>query len=179
MPAESTAPPRAKRETLRERLVAGGTAIAEPDSGGFPWLFAGIGAAAAIAAVTWFVVSGGSAAAPTTNASETPAAAPSVVADRSGSAAPTEVEPPPAPVIDPRPRQRSMAVTALGQALAKEQLWAQVSESGDTVVIRSAFCKDAALTARLAAVRANLASLGFAAVNCLEQSGAVVFKESL
>ncbi len=180
MPAESTSPARAKRETLRERLVAGGTAIAEPD-GGFPWLFAGIGAAAAIAAVTWFVMSGGSAAT-TANASEAPGPAPAVAGEGGGSAGAqpgADAEPLPAPVVDPRPRQRSIAVTALGQALAKEQLWATVGESGNTVVIRSAFCKDAALTARVSAARANLGALGFTAVHCLEQSGAVVFRESL
>jgi hypothetical protein len=180
MPAESTASPRAKRETMRERLVAGGTALTEPEADGFPWLFASIGAAAAIAAVAWFVFRGGAGATATATPSGSSAA---LVADGSGSATAApgsgELEPPPAPVIDPRPRQRAAALANLGQALAKDQLWATVSDAGDVVLIRSALCHDAGLTARVSATRTSLKALGYTAVRCLEQSGAVVFSESL
>ena len=88
-------------------------------------------------------------------------------------------EPPPAPTVDPRPRQRTEALGQLEQDLASDRLWATVSEVGDAVVIRSAFCRDPGLSARLGRFHGKLAGLGFTAVRCLEQGGEPVFSRRL
>ena len=172
MPA---APSRARRESMRDS-IAGGTAVDAPEPAGFPWLFAAICAAAAITAIVWYVSSGGARAAEPTS----PAAGSSVAAmPAAASGSPVEVEPPKAPVVDPRPRQRADLLAALAHTLESDQLWATVTEAGDGVEIRSSFCADRGVGARIDAAAAQLAQLGFRSVRCLEKGGAPVWKRDL
>jgi hypothetical protein len=161
---------RPRRETSPG--APGGTAL--PDGGGgFPWLLAGVCGVAAAVAVVWFVVRGGAGGA----GADAPVAVPA-----QPRAAPTAIpddQPPPAPTVDPRPRLRTEALSQLEQALAADRLWATVSEVGDAVVIRSAFCRDPGLGARLGAFHGKLVGLGFTAVSCLEQGGEPVFSRRL
>jgi hypothetical protein len=169
--------PRQRRESMREQLLAGGTAVPEPEESGFPWLLAAICAAAAITAIVWYVNRGGAQAA-TPGPAPIPAGAGSAIA-AVGVARPGEPELPSAPTVDPRPRQRSEALAALDRGLATDRLWAQVSETGDIVVIRSGFCADKGIGARVDAAQAQLGALGYHAVRCLEKSGAPVWNRDL
>lgn len=170
-----SAPARARRESMREQLIAGGTAVPEPEPGRFPWLFLAICAAAAITAIVWYVNSGGARA---VDPGPTPVA---------GAVAPPGVPvgsdvdpgPPPSPTIDPRPRERTEAIESLSRVLASDKLWAEVTEIGDTVVIRSGFCADKGILARVDAVRARLGELGFHAARCLEKSGGPVWTRNV
>jgi hypothetical protein len=175
-----TAPagPRAKRQTMRDS-IAGGTSVPEPEAGGFPWLLALVCAAAATAAIVWYVSSGGARAAETAPAPAAAPPAPTVAATAPAPSGSAEVEPPPAPVVDPRPRQRAEALAALEHALASDQLWATVAETGDRIEIRSSFCAEKGVAARLDAARAKLAELGFRGVRCLEKGGTPVWARDL
>jgi hypothetical protein len=180
--------PRMRRDSMRD-AVAGGTSVPEPESAGFPWLLAGVCAAAATAAVIWYVSSGGA------RAAETAATAPGepAMASVGSGAAPGPIggggppalgsdEPPPGPAtpaVDPRPRQRADAITTLGRALASDRLWATVDALGDVVVIRSSFCADPGIAARVDAAHDRLTGLGFRAVRCLEKAGTPVWQRNL
>jgi hypothetical protein len=173
MPA---APSRARRESMRDS-IAGGTAVETPEPGGFPWLLAGVCAAAAITAIVWYVSSGGARAAEPGAAAQ-PAAMPAA-ASGSALAAASDVEPPAAPVVDPRPRQRTDALAALAHRLESDQLWATVTEVGDAVELRSSFCADRGMSARIDAIASQLGTLGFTSVRCLEKGGTPVWKRDL
>jgi hypothetical protein len=172
MPA---AAPRARRESMRDS-VAGGTAVDAPEPAGFPWLFAAICAAAAITAIVWYVSSGGARAAAPATADGSGTTVAAMPAAASGSA---PVEPPTAPVVDPRPRQRADLLASLAHTLESDQLWATVTEAGDGVEIRSSFCADRGVGARIDAAASQLAQLGFRSVRCLEKGGAPVWKRDL
>jgi hypothetical protein len=172
--------PRLRRESIRD-AVAGGTTV-EPEPSGFPWLFAGVCAAAATAAVIWYVSSGGARAAETGGAASGAPAMAATPAPAAAGSASGDVEPPAppsGPAVDPRPRQRADAIAALGRALAGARLWATVDEVGDAIVIRSSFCADAGIAARVDAARDQLAGLGFRAVRCLEKAGTPVWARDL
>ncbi len=171
--AMPSAPIRARRESMREQLIAGGTTVPESESGRFPWLFLAICAAAAITAIVWYVNSGGARA---VEPGPVPiASAPTPPGVPVGS----DVEPPASPTVDPRPHERTVAISDLDRALASDKLWAEVSEVGDTIVIRSGFCADKGIAARVDAVRARLGALGYRAVRCLEKSGGPVWARNV
>jgi hypothetical protein len=177
MPA---APSRARRESMRDS-IAGGTAVDTPEGNGFPWLFAGVCAAAAITAIVWYVSSGGARAAePASQPVEARATGPGAAVVPAGPATPaSDVEPPTAPTVDPRPRQRADLLASLAHTLESDQLWATVTEVGDGVELRSSFCADRGMGARIDAVAAPLAQLGFTSVRCLEKGGTPVWKRDL
>jgi hypothetical protein len=180
--------PRMRRESMRD-AVAGGTSVPEPETGGFPWLLAGVCAAAATAAVIWYVTSGGARAAETAaTGSSTPtmaAVASNVPSGPTGPGTPgaasgsDEPSGPATPPVDPRPRQRADAIAALNRALAGDRLWATVDEKGDAIVIRSSFCTDPGVVRRVDAAHDQLAGLGFRAVRCLEKAGTPVWQRDL
>jgi len=174
MPATQPLAARAKRNTMRD-AVAGGTAVPEPESGGFPWLLAGVCAAAAIAAIVWYVQSGGARAADAPVPADQVDLAAMVAPGSAAGSSSREPEPPPAPVVDPRPRQRLEALATLEHTLASDKLWATVTAGGDNIEIRSSFCADRGVAARVTAAHDALASLGFKAVRCLEKAGAPVW----
>jgi hypothetical protein len=91
-------------------------------------------------------------------------------------AAPADVS---APSIDPRPRQRAEAVSALERDLASDRLWATVTAIGDDVEIRSGQCTDDGVSARVDAAKARLGELGFRAVRCLDRGGAPMWSQAL
>jgi hypothetical protein len=161
---------------MREQLLAGGTAVPQPESGGLPWLLAGVCAAAAITAAVWYVSRGGAHAAAPGPVPVVPAGG---VAGAVAAARTADVEPPVAPTVDPRPHQRAEAIGALDHALASDKLWAQLTEVGDAIVIRSGFCADPGVAKRVDAAHDQLAALGFHAVRCLEKSGAPVWNRDL
>jgi hypothetical protein len=164
--------PEDPKRTLRDELHAGGTTLGT--DGGFPWLLVGVGGAAALAAVVWWVAASGDDVRPARagTAEVATAAAPAAPA------APNAPPPPPAPAADPQAPQRA-AAASLERALAGDQLWATVDVDGSAVIIRSAFCADAGLAARLAAEGGALRSAGFTGVRCMEQHGSVAFEHPL
>ena len=194
--APMPAVPRLRRESMRD-AIAGGTSVPEPETGGFPWLLAGVCAAAATAAVIWYVSSGGARAADSAAGAATGAGsgAPAMTASAppvapagstgpggggaAGSGSAADVEPSPTPAVDPRPRQRADAIAALGRTLAADRLWATVEAVGDAVVIRSSFCADTGVGAHVDAAHDQLAGAGFRAVRCLEKAGAPVWQRDL
>jgi hypothetical protein len=165
--------PEDPKRTLRDELIAGGTTLGT--DGGFPWLLVGVGGAAALAAVVWWVAASGDDVRPppaaSVSAAEPAAAAAPVVA-----AAPAP--PPPTPAADPLAPRRA-AAASLERALAADQLWATVDVDGAAVVIRSAFCADTGLAARLQVEGGALRSAGFTAVRCVEQHGSLAFEHAL
>jgi hypothetical protein len=165
--------PEDPKRTLRDELHAGGTTLGT--DGGFPWLLVGVGGAAALAAVVWWVAASGDDVRPVgagDGAEVASAAAPPA------RAAPEAPGPPPAPAADPLAPLRD-AAASLQRALAGDQLWATVDVDGSAVVIRSAFCADAGLAARLAAEGVVLRSAGFTGVRCMEQHGSLAFEHPL
>ena len=167
------------RRSVRDQLHGGGTAVG---GDGFPWLLVAIGGAAALAAVVWWLVGDGddplkrpSAAAATPDSSEAAPGPPG--------AGPSEVEPPSPPAAatadEASDDRRAAAAAGLERALGADQLWGTVEGDGDAVVIRSAYCADAGLAARLAAATPELRGAGFHRVVCVEQHGATAFERGL
>jgi hypothetical protein len=164
--------PEDPKRTLRDELIAGGTTLGT--DGGFPWLLVGVGGAAALAAVVWWVAASGDDVRPPPAASVSaaePAPAKAVLA------APPPPSPP-TPAADPLAPRRA-AAASLERALAADQLWATVDVDGAAVVIRSAFCADAGLVARLQVEGGALRSAGFTGVRCVEQHGSLAFEHAL
>jgi len=175
MPPTQRIARRDRRESMREQLIAGGTAVPEPEAAPFPWLLFGVGAAAAIAAIAWYVSRGAASA----NATPPVQVAADDVGSAAGAATPVELEPPRPPTTDPKPRLRAEAVASLDRALASDKLWAQVSEAGDAIVIRSAFCAERGVQDRVDAARVRLGDAGFKVIRCLEKGGAPVWSRAL
>jgi hypothetical protein len=166
--------PEDPKRTLRDELHAGGTTLGT--DGGFPWLLVGVGGAAALAAVVWWVAATGDDVRPTPAGAVADVAA--VAPAPTAPAAEPPAPPPPAPVADPLGPQRA-AAASFERALAGDQLWATVDVDGASIVIRSAFCADAGLAARLAAEGGALRGAGFTGVRCMEQHGSLAFERPL
>jgi hypothetical protein len=116
-------------------------------------------------------------AAPAPQASAAAAAAPQVPAP----AAPAAPAPPPRPLDIPaagRPNPGA-AAAELERALGRQRLWSTVQASGERVEVRSGSCADPAIGPVIDAARTALRGAGLTRLQCLAQSGAVVFERDL
>jgi len=175
---------RARRGSVREQLLSGGTSVEpEPSSVGKPWL-PWVLVALVVVAIGAFLAlrSGGdddAAVAPGAKVEDEEAAEGDDDADEAttdddvvtaprGSAAPV-VE----PAADPMPD----AVVSLDEALRGQRLWAKVTNRGTTLLIESSLCPQ--IEGQIDALAGVARGLGARAVECHAEHGQLMFERPL
>lgn len=171
--------PRARRGSVREQLVAGGTSIEPPETGAgsanwLPW-----------ALLALLVIGAGAFFAMRSSSSSTKAPVADVEDDDEADDDPEAAADPDEPTTrgtgtaatpaggDPMPA----AVRALDDALRGERLWAKVSSDGTMLIVESSLC--AQIQEQLGALAADARAEGATAVQCRAQHGELMFEQDL
>lgn len=174
-----SAAPRARRGSVREQLLGGGTSVepATVGTGGVPWLPWVIAAVVLIAIGGFLAFRGGdSKPAPAANVEDTEEEDEDV--DDTDDTADDEVTAAPrtAPGVEPEDTI-PQAVQLLDDHLRGERLWAKVVREDTVLAIESKLCSQ--IDGEIGAVAADLKSLGATAVSCTSVNGELMFERGL